>query len=128
MASIDLVPRFVRTLLVEAPLSGDDDPSFYTREAVTLRQLTAILRNPAAPPGTPQVDWRLRFDADRSAVGTAVITAVTATTNATTGQAVTVFNNGIIPADRFVWLELVTVTTVLDAPLSFALTVEGDAR
>ena len=54
---------------------------------------------------TPSVTWTIRYATDRSAAGTEVVTGGTTTTNVTTGHSVTVFNNGVIPAGRFVWIE-----------------------
>jgi len=131
MASVDLPLAFSKALFVENPIVNDDDPSFYTREPITVRQLTSILRLPSAPPGTPLVTWRLRFGPNRDATGTAIVNAGSTTTAATpahttTGHVITTFDNASIPANSWVWLELTAVTTLLNRPLSFSVTIDGD--
>jgi hypothetical protein len=51
------------------------------------------------------------------------VTGGTVTTSKTTGGVVTSFTVGTIAAGSFVWLALSTVTTGVDAPASFAVTL-----
>lgn len=120
----NIPPRVAHPFFVENPLSNDDDPAFQTHQRLRVRRLSAVLRNPAAPPGTPQVDWTIRYAATRSAVGTELVTGGTATTS-TTGVVITSFDEEFIPAGSWVWLELPTVTSGADRPLSFAVTLEA---
>lgn len=108
-----------KTLFTESPATGDEGPGFWTDEEIVLSEMRAIIQGGA----TPSVTWTVRYAADRSAAGTEVVTGGTVSTNTTTGDAVTVFNNGTIPANSFVWLETPTVTTGVNAPSIFHVTL-----
>lgn len=97
--------RTARTVILPEPVVGDRFGGF-TRRALTLQQLSAVLVGSS----TPSVGWTLRYAADRSATGTAVVTAGTTTTTTTTAQAVTSFDNAVIPANNFWWLEIASVS------------------
>ena len=118
-------PEFtaVHSFFIENPLTGDDGPGFFTKEQITISELRGIIVPGAA--AAPSVTWSIHFGPDRDAAGTEVVTGGTVSTNITTGDAVTVFNAGVIPAESFVWIELVAVTIGVDAPDSFAVTLNG---
>ena len=84
-----------------SPGTSEDSTLFYTEVAITITSLRAVLRGSS----TPSVTWTVRFDADRSATGTEVVTSGTTTTSTTTGDNITSFNDATIPASRWVWLE-----------------------
>jgi hypothetical protein len=66
---------------------------------------------------SPSVTFTLRYDADRSAVGTAWVNAATVT-NTTTGVNVTIANQPI-PDNNWVWIEITaTAGTVSGMALS----------
>ncbi len=98
-----------KSITVESPTATEDIMCFYTDVAIAMRQLTAVLRGT-----TPSVTWTLRYDSDRSAAGTEVITTGTVTTNTSTGQDLTIFSNPNIPADSFVWLETTAIGGTVD--------------
>lgn len=104
-----------KSVTVETPTATEDIMLFHTDVAITVRQLTAVLRGTS-----PSVTWTLRYNSDRSATGTEVITTGTITTNTSTGEDLTVFSNPNIPADSFVWLETTAIGGTVD---ELALTV-----
>lgn len=69
--------------------------------------------------GTTSVTWTLRRDTDRSATGTAIVSAQV-TSNATTGDLVTVAHT--VPANSFLWLE---TTALSGTPAELHVTVRG---
>ena len=91
-------PRFAIT--IENPTSSEDVAIFYCSEAITVEQMSAVVKGT-----TPSVTWTVRFGSDRSATGTEVVTGGTTTTSTTTGSQVTSFNNANIPAGSWIWLE-----------------------
>ena len=124
-ANVDIAPRFTKTFFMENPLTGDKDPSFYTPEPLTVSEIRGVIQ-PQVPPGSPSVTWQVFFAANRQAAGTAINTAAQVTTNTTTGDPATIVN-AAIPAGSFVWLSLTTVTTLLNAPKSFSVTLTARA-
>lgn len=90
-----------KSVTIESPSNVEDATIFYTPVALTIYELAAVLNGAS----TPTVTWTLRYDSDRSAVGTEIITGGTTTTDVNTGDKITVFDNGVIPANSWVWLE-----------------------
>jgi len=95
-------------LTVECPRLNDDFTLLFTDVEITIQQLNFVLG------GTTDLTVFVRFDADRSAGGTAVINAGTVVSNTTTGQEVTSFDNAVIPAGSWVWVEFTAITLAPD--------------
>ena len=91
-------------ITVECPRLNDDFTLFFTPVEVTIQQLNFVLA------GITDLTVFVRFDADRSVAGTAVINAGTLVSNTTTGQEVTSFDNAVIPAGNWVWVEFTAIT------------------
>ncbi len=94
-------------ITVECPRLNDNFTLLFTSVEITIQQLNFVLG------GTTSLTVFVRFDADRSLAGTAVINAGTVVTDTTTGQEVLVFDNAVIPAGSWVWVEFAAIT---DAP------------
>jgi hypothetical protein len=90
-----------KSITVESPSAAEDITVFYTPVELRISSISSVLRGS----GAPSVDWTLRYDSDRDAVGTEVITGGSVTASETTGDDITVFDNNIVPADSFIWLE-----------------------
>ena len=91
------------TVLISEPGSAEvDSPAFFTDAGFTVAKLNAVLTGS----GGQSVSWTIRFATARTpAAGTEVITGGTTTTSTTTGDEITVFNNDVIPAGSWVWIE-----------------------
>ena len=91
------------TFLISEPGPAETDtPGFFTDAGFTVAQLNAVLTGSS----TPSVTWTIRFANDRTpAGGTEVVTGGTTTTSTTTGDEIIVFNNDVIPAGSWVWIE-----------------------
>lgn len=111
--------RQQKHITVESPSAAENITWFFTQRALTLTAIRAVIRQQA---GGASVTWSVRFGADRSAAGTEVVTGGTATTNNTTGQNVTTFSNGSIPANRYVWVTTSASTQVASLNLSLFAT------
>jgi len=72
---------------------------------------------------SPSVDWTIRHGDDRNATGTEVVVGGTVSTNTTTGDSVTSFNNPTVTGGSWLWLELGTVSAGVNAPETFTVTV-----
>jgi hypothetical protein len=86
--------------VIELPTASEDVTVGFAFVDVTISEIRAVLRGTS----TPSVTWTLRYDSDRSAAGTEVITGGTVTTS-TSGQTITTFTNDTIPAGSYFWLE-----------------------
>jgi hypothetical protein len=93
-----------RGISVETPVVDDNFTIFFTDVEITIQQINFVLQ------GSTDVTVFVNFDSDRSAAGTSVITAGTVVSNTTTGQEITSFDEAVIPAGSWVWVEFTAVT------------------
>ena len=91
-------------ITVECPRLNDKFTLFKTTQEITIQQLDFVLE------GTTDLTVVVGFDPDRSVAGTRVINAGTLVNNTTTGQEVTSFDNAVIPAGNWVWVEFTAIT------------------
>lgn len=83
------------------PTNADDEAIFFTKSAITITQMNAVLLGSS----TPSVTWTIRHNSDRNATGAEVVTGGTTTTSTTVGSFVTSFNDATIPGGSWVWYE-----------------------
>jgi len=107
-----LIPDTTRNITIENPTAADSFVLFYTAVALTVLQLDLVIQ------GATSVTAGFRFGPDRSAAGTEVVTGGTVVSNTTTGQQITVFNDGDIPAGSWVWAE---TTALVGTPLTLSM-------
>ena len=97
---------------VENPTGGERIVWFRTYEEVTVEEINAVLTGS----GGQSVTFSVRYDSDRSAVGTELLTGGRVLTNITTGVSY-VPDVDIIPAGVWVWIQttaqLGTVTEII---------------
>lgn len=91
-------------LTVECPRLNDKFTLFKTTQEITVQQIDFVLE------GATDVTVVVGFDPDRSVAGTRVINAGTVVSNTTTGQEVLVFDNAVIPAGNWWWVEVIAIT------------------
>ncbi len=109
-----------KTITVESPDGSEDISFFYTDVAITVSKVTAVLVGT-----TPSVTWTLRHGTDRSATGAEMVTGGTTSTNTSTGQDVTSFNDATVIADSFIWLETTAQSgTVTEISLTVEYTID----
>jgi hypothetical protein len=87
-----------KTLVIESPTSSEDIVIFFTDIAITITKIVTVVKGSS----TPSVTFDVRHGTDRSAAGTALISAPSATTNTTTGATVTTFDNPSVAAGSHV--------------------------
>lgn len=89
-------------ITLSSPTASEDATIWYTKNAITVTQITAVRVGGSA------FTFTIRFGPDRNAAGTEVKTGgiAMATGNpTTTGIVTTSLSNASIPANNFVWLE-----------------------
>jgi len=91
-------------LTVECPRLNDKFTLFKTTQEITVQQIDFVLE------GATDITVVVGFDPDRSVAGTRVINAGTVVSNTTTGQEVLVFDNDVIPAGNWWWVEFIAIT------------------
>jgi hypothetical protein len=102
------VARKSKSITVESPIVGDDLTYYFTIPAIEVREINAVIR------GSGSVTWRLRFDTDRDAIGTDIITGGHISSDIN-GESITIFDNPSIPARSYVWLEVTNVIGQVEA-------------
>jgi hypothetical protein len=103
--------RSTSTFALEVPSAAEDGPTDFTTINLTVTKITAVL----VGSGSPSVTWTIRWGANRDNPGTEVVTGGTTTTNTTTGDVITLFNNPVIAADSFIWLETTAKSGTVDS-------------
>ncbi len=94
-----VTPVLAKTLHVEFPNDSEDATFFFTNTAIALSELRIVLVGDTSP----SVTWEFFHATTRSAAGTSIKSGTT--TSTTSGDDLTTFTDGTIPADSFVWLE-----------------------
>lgn len=92
---------YEKGLLVESPSASEDLTIWHTPEKVQATEIRGVLQGGSVTSVTVDVKW----DSDRSASGTSLLTAAQAVTGTTTGQALGLTASTTIPANSYVWLE-----------------------
>ncbi len=85
---------------IENPSSSERLMWFRNYESTDIDEINAVLKGSS----TPSVTFSIRYDADRSAVGTELLTAGRTVTSTTTGASF-VPDVTTIPADVWVWIQ-----------------------
>lgn len=101
MGSPPFLPRDKPTAIeIENPSGSERIVWFRTYIVTTVNEINAVLNGS----GSPSVSFSVRFDVDRSAVGTELLTGGRTITNTTTGTSYAP-DVTTIPTDVWVWLE-----------------------
>lgn len=90
-----------KSITIVNPTSSEDISMFFTNDAITIKEIRAVLIGSA----TPSVTWTVRHGTDRDATGAEAVTGGTVTTSITTGSDVISFDDATIDVDSFVWVE-----------------------
>ncbi len=85
---------------LSSPSASEDAGGIRFNTDVTIGKVVVVI----VGSGT-DITWTLRHSTDRNATGNEVITGGTTTSNKTTGQVITSFNDATIPVDSWLWLE-----------------------
>lgn len=80
-----------------------DQASFFTENGFDVSRMVGAIRGN----GSPSATWTIWFAATRDAVGTEVIVGGTTTDDEANGSSDILFSNSQIPANSFVWMEVV---------------------
>lgn len=118
MAAPSLRPRKPTAIEVENPSASERIVWFRNFVAVNVNTISAVLNGSAVP----SVTFTVRYDSDRSAVGTELLTGGRVLTNTTTGVDY-VPDVTVIPADVWVWIQTTAQSgTVLELTVGMDLT------
>lgn len=111
---------FFKSITIESPTDSEDISFFYVPYGITVTEIVGVVKGSASP----SVTLTVRYNSDRSATGTEVVTGGSTFSSTTTGQSVTVFNSANIPSGSFVWIETTaTVGTVDEIHLTLTYAV-----
>ncbi len=106
---------FTKTITVEDPTATEDITIWYTHQAITIREIEAVLVGSA----TPSVTIEPVHHTDRSTVTGSdndILTAPEVILDTTTGEGFVsaVFDDPTIPADSFIWLRTTAQSGTVD--------------
>lgn len=100
----------LKAITVEIPGTAENISFFFTEVALTAYKVNVVLKGTA-----PSLTWSLRHGTDRSAAGSELITGGTVTTNTTTGETITVFDDPTIVANSHIWFTTTAKSGVVDS-------------
>jgi hypothetical protein len=86
---------------IKNPTATEDFTLGFNFTERTISEIRAVVRGSS----TPSVSWTLKFGTDRASAGTEVITGGKTTLNINGGDSITSFNNAVLPAGVWVWVE-----------------------
>ena len=99
-----------KSISLYSPTEFDNITMFYTEESISLNKVVTVLRGGVSA----SVRYNIRYDQNRSLSGTAITNDDIISDNTETGDILVAFDNSTIPANSFVWLEVLEVTNVVD--------------
>ena len=114
---LNISEKRTESITLNSPTSTEDVSVFYTTEAITISQLTCVLVGSSFP----SISWTIRHSSNRNLTGNEVVTSGSSTSNTTTGDIITSFNDETIPAGSFIWVEITSKSGVVD---EYHLTIE----
>jgi hypothetical protein len=100
---------FTKAATLVAPQVGDSLTILYSPAAVNLTSIMALLSGGTAP----SVTFKVKYGSSRAS-GTDVVTGGITVDSVTVGDATTTFDNGTIPANAFLWIEVTAVSGTPD--------------
>jgi len=95
-----LNPEQSKAITIEDPTGSEDITIFYTKVAITITSVEAVII------GTTNVSGiQIHHSTDRSAAGNTLFSSAKTVSNATNGDDLTGFNDATVDAASFIWLE-----------------------
>ena len=100
-----------KVLVITEPTASEDVTFFFTNKTLKILRIRAVMVGAA----TPSIDYTIKFASDRSAAGTALVTAGLTVTSVSNGDEVVSSlidpqSAGIdvitIPANSYIWVEI----------------------
>tara|TARA_R110000772_G_scaffold99174_1_gene198775 strand:- start:50084 stop:51673 length:1590 start_codon:yes stop_codon:yes gene_type:complete len=95
-----------KSMTIINPTASEDVTLFYTNQSVVVNKISSTIKQSA----TSNVSFTLRYNADRDATGTEIITGGTYCTSNTLANTVYSFDSATIAANTFLWLETTSIT------------------
>jgi len=113
--------EYFKGITIEYPTNIEDISMFYVTDDITITNIYAVIRGSAVPSVTINPVQTL----DRSAAGTAILSAPVAITNTTTGQNLTTFNDATVPAGSWIVIKTTAQSgTVLELCVTIIYTID----
>lgn len=106
-----------KAITIERPAVNNDLTIWYTNEPITITEVESVLRGGFDASG----QFSIRYDSDRSAVGTELTTLPITCTNRSTGQITTSFAAPNIPADNWIWIGVSGVSGVATTQMNVTI-------
>jgi len=118
-SNITLLNEYTKCIEIESPTDTEDITFFYTPNSISITKVILIIT------GGTSVTTTIRYNEDRSAIGTEILVGGILVDSTTTGNIVTAFDYSVIPANSFIWIETTAISgtpTTLGITLSYTKT------
>jgi len=112
--------EYIKSATIEAPTATENITLFYTRKAITIREVSDVMRGTS-----PSVTWQIKYAATRNSGSPTNLFSASRTTTSLSGATTTTFNDATIAAGNWIWLETSAVSGTNDSlAISIAYTID----
>lgn len=112
--------EYIKGATIETPGSSENVTLFYTRKAITIREVADVVRGTS-----PSVTWQIKYATTRDSGSPTDLFSASRTTTSTSGATTTTFNDATIGAGNWIWL-VTSATSGTNDELSVQLTYTID--
>ena len=91
--------EYTKNATIENPGSSENVTLFYTRKAITIREVADVARGTS-----PSVTWQIKYATTRDSGSPTDLFSASRTTTSTSGATTTTFNDATIGAGNWIWL------------------------
>jgi hypothetical protein len=112
--------EYIKSATIEAPTATENITLFYTRKAITIREVSDVMRGTS-----PSVTWQIKYAATRNSGSPTNLFSASRTTTSLSGATTTTFNDATIAAGNWIWLETSAVSGTNDS-LAISITYTID--
>lgn len=112
--------EYIKSVTVEEPTATENITLFYTRKAITIREVSDVMRGTS-----PSVTWQIKYASTRNSGSPTNLFSSSRTTTSLSGATTTTFNDATIAAGNWIWLETSAVSgTNQSLSISIAYTID----
>lgn len=112
--------EYIKSATIEAPTATENITLFYTRKAITIQEVSDVMRGTS-----PSVTWQIKYASTRNSGSPTNLFSASRTTTSLSGATTTTFNDATIAAGNWLWLETSAVSGTNDSiAISITYTID----